>query len=303
MISLTRAPAYATIQDEGRRGYMSSGVPRAGAMDLLNLRTLNAMLGNSSNAAAIEWALTGGEITFSDRTSFAFGGAETIAHLNHRPAEAYRVYVASPGDTLTIEAVTKGRFLYLAFSGGIDTPLVMKSRSTYLPGEFGGFEGRRLKTGDQVPIAGQKRTRHQVLDALSPQLRPDYRAKSIRIVPREDASEIIRAEFSISSSSDRMGYRLAGQMIFGGASITSTGVCPGTIQLPPGGEPIVLMADAPTIGGYRIVGCVVTTDLGRLAQLTPGASVSFEEISVEAAQRLLIAEDQRVESIREWALG
>ncbi len=303
MIAVTRAPAYATVQDEGRRGFMSSGVPRAGAMDLMTLRTLNAMLGNDPGAAAIEWALTGGEITFSARTSFVFGGADAIAHFNHATADAYRVYVASPGDTLRLEAVTKGRFLYIAFSGGVDTPLVMKSRSTYVPGEFGGFEGRRLKTGDQIPITNQKRTRHQVLDALPQQLRPDYSQKPIRIVARDDASEITRAEFSISSSSDRMGYRLAGQMIFGGASITSTGVCPGTVQLPPGGEPIVLMADAPTIGGYRIVGCVITADLGRLAQLTPGTTVSFEEISVEAAQRLLIAEDQRLESVREWALG
>lgn len=302
MISVTRAPAYSTIQDEGRRGYLSSGVPRSGAMDLMTLRTLNAMLGNDSNAAAIEWALTGGEITFSGRTSFVIGGADAIGHFNQVSFEPYRVYVTSSGDTLTIDAVTKGRFLYISFSGGIDTRLVMKSRSTYLPGEFGGFEGRRLKTGDEIPIANAKRT-HQVLDALSRQLRPDYTPKPIRIVPRDDASELTRAEFSISSTSDRMGYRLMGPMIFGGASITSTGVCPGTIQLPPGGEPIVLMADAPTIGGYRIAGCVITADLGRLAQLTPGATVSFEEISVEAAQRLLIVEDHRLESVREWALG
>jgi len=303
MIEVTRAPAYATIQDEGRRGFMSSGVPRAGAMDLLTLRTLNAMLGNNANSAAIEWALTGGEITFAERSSFAIGGADSLARLNDVSLKPYSVYVASPGDKVTIEAITKGRFLYVAFSGGIDTPLVMKSRSTYVPGEFGGFDGRRLKTGDQIPIAAEKRTRHQVLDALPEQLRPGFTPKPIRIVPGDDASEITRAEFSVSSSSDRTGYRLAGQMIFGGASITSTGVCPGTIQLPPGGEPIVLMADAPTIGGYRIVGCVISPDIGRLAQLTPGATVTFEEISVEAAQRLLVAEDQRLESVREWALG
>src|SRR5678816_1617208 len=126
MIEVTRAPAYATIQDEGRRGFMSSGVPRAGAMDLLTLRTLNAMLGNNPDAAAIEWALNGGEITFADRASFAIGGADGVAKLNDVSVEPYRSYLASPGDKLTIEAVAKGRFLYLAFSGGVDTPLVMK---------------------------------------------------------------------------------------------------------------------------------------------------------------------------------
>jgi biotin-dependent carboxylase-like uncharacterized protein len=303
MISVTRASSFSTIQDGGRVGFMSSGVPRAGAMDLLTLHTLNAMVGNDANAAAIEWALTGGEIAFSDRTSFALGGAGASAKLNDTSVDPYRAYLASPGDKLVVEGVTKGRFLYITFSGGIDTPPVMKSRSTYLPGGFGGLEGRRLKTGDEIPVAVQKRARHMVLDALPLSLRPDYATSMIRIVANGDASEITRGEFSISPSSDRMGYRLAGQMIFGGAGVTSTGMCPGTIELPPGGEPIVLMADAPTIGGYRIVGCVATVDLGRFAQLTPGAVVKFEEITVEAAQRLLIAEDHRLEAIRDWALG
>lgn len=272
-------------------------------MDILTLHTLNTMLGNDANAAAIEWALTGGEVGFSDRGSFAIGGADARAKLNDVNVDPYRTYLASVGDKLVIEGVTKGRFLYIAFSGGIDVPVVMKSRSTYLPGGFGGLEGRRLKTGDEISIAAQKRARHQVLDALPRALRPDYTSNTIRFIARGDASEITRAEFTISSSSDRMGYRLAGQMIFGGAGVTSTGMCPGTIELPPDGEPIVLMADAPTIGGYRVVGCVISTDLGGLAQLTTGATVKFEEISVEGAQRLLIAEDHRLEAIREWALG
>jgi antagonist of KipI len=272
-------------------------------MDVLALYTLNTMLGNSANAAAIEWALTGGEITFVDRTSFAVGGADAAAKLNETSVDAYRAYLASPGDQLVVEGITTGRFLYIAFSGGIETPVVMRSRSTYVPGEFGGLDGRRLKHGDEIPVTAQKRTRHQVLDSLPQPLHPDRAPNPIRIIANGDASEITHAEFSISSSSDRMGYRLAGQMIFGGASITSTGMCPGVIELPPGGEPIVLMADAPTIGGYRVAGCVISADLGRLAQLTPGSIVKFEETTVEAAQRLLIAEEHRLEAIRDWALG
>ena len=282
---------------------MSSGVPRAGAMDLLTLRTLNALVGNNLSAAGIEWALTGGEVMFNERTAFAFGGATANAKLNESTIESFRTYLASPRDKLTIEAITERRFLYLAFGGGIGTAPVMRSRSTYITGGFGGFDGRRLKTGDQIEIIREKRPRHQVLDALPPAMRPDYSPKPIRLVARDDASEITRGEFSISPASDRTGYRLSGQMIFGGASITSTGVCPGTIQLPPGGEPIVLMADAPTVGGYRIVGCVITADLGRLAQLMPGATVTFEEMSIEAAQRILTQNAQQLDTIREWALG
>jgi biotin-dependent carboxylase-like uncharacterized protein len=272
-------------------------------MDLLTLRTLNALLGNDQSAAGIEWALTGGEITFLDRTAFAVGGAAANAKVNESSIEGFRTYLASTGDKLTIEAITERRFLYIAFGGGIGTPPVMRSRSTYITGAFGGIDGRRLKTGDQIEVLREKRPRHQVLDALPIAMRPDYSPAPIRLVAVDDAGEITRGEFSSSPASDRTGYRLSGQMIFGGASITSTGVCPGTIQLPPGGEPIVLMADAPTVGGYRIVGCVISIDLGRLAQLTPGAAVTFEEISVEAAQRLLTTSAQQLDQIREWALG
>jgi len=303
LIVVSRAPAYATVQDEGRRGFMSSGVPRAGAMDRFALRTLNALVGNDFSAAGLEWALTGGEITFSDRTAFAIGGAHAKAMLNDSSIDVFRTYIASPGDKLTIEAITENRFLYLALGGGIGTPLVMRSRSTYVTGGFGGFGGRRLKTGDEIEVIRENRPRHQVLDALPAQMRPDYATRPIRFVASDDASEITRGEFTISPASDRTGYRLAGQMIFGGASITSTGVCPGTIQLPPGGEPIVLMADAPTVGGYRIAGCVITADLGRLAQHMPGAIATFEEISVEAAQRILTTNAAQLESIRQWALG
>ncbi len=300
MIAVSRAPAYATIQDEGRTGFMSSGVPRSGAMDRDALRSINAILGNNQNAAGIEWALTGGEITFSERTTFSIGGAHAAATLNETSVDPYRAYLVSPGEKLTIESITAGRFLYIAVSGGIDTQAVMNSRSTYVPGNIG---GRRLKTGDRIATVNQKRTRHQVLDSLPRALQPSYESRPVRIVAREDPSEITNGELTISSSSDRTGYRLGGRMIFGGASITSTGVCPGTIQLPPGGEPIVLMADAPTVGGYRIVGCVISADIGRFAQLSPGESVLFEEVTVETAQRALRADAERLESIREWALG
>jgi len=303
VIVVSRAPAYATVQDEGRPGFMSSGVPRAGAMDLRAARTLNAILRNSASAAVLEWALTGGELTFADRTAFAAGGAEAVLKLNDASIDSYRAYLASPGDKLTIESITTRRFLYVAVSGGIETNIVMGSRSTYVPGGFGGIDGRRLKTGDAINVMNQKRSRHQVLDSLPRSLQPDYESRPVRFVARENSNEITNGELTISSSSDRTGYRLGGRMIFGGASITSTGVCPGTIQVPPGGEPIVLMADAPTVGGYRIVGCVITADLGRFAQLSPGASVVFEEVSVEAAQRALIGDAERLERVREWALG
>ena len=303
MITVRRAPAYATIQDNGRRGYMSSGVPRAGAMDLPTLETLNALLGNPANAAAIEWALTAGEIELTHRVTVAIGGARSVVRINDREIDAYRAYTSRPGDVLSIDAISSGRFLYIAFAGGIDSPVVMGSRSTYVPGGFGGIEGRRLKNGDVLNTTSTSRTRHHVADRLPPPLYPRRSDGPIRFIPRGAPDEITLSDWTLSSSSDRTGYRLAGQAVIGGASVVSEPVCPGVIQLPPGGEPIILMADAPTVGGYRILGTVITADLGKLSQLSPGEPVSFEIVSVESAQRDLIADNERVEQIREWTLG
>jgi antagonist of KipI len=303
MITVRRAPAYATIQDLGRRGYMASGVPRAGAMDLPALETLNALLGNARNAAAIEWALTGGELEISNRTTFAIGGASATVRINDREAEHYRAQNAKPGDVITIDSISSGRFLYVAFSGGIDTPVVMGSRSTYVPGAFGGLEGRRLRNGDTMTTATSARPRRHVADPLPPALRPRRISGPVRFVSRGAHDELTLSEWSLSSSSDRTGYRLAGQAVIGGASIISEPVCAGTIQLPPGGEPIILMADAPTVGGYRILGAVITSDIGRVAQMVPGEEISFEPVPVDFAQRELATQHERIDRIREWTLG
>ena len=302
MIVIRRAPAYATIQDNGRRGYLSSGVPRAGAMDLPALNTLNALLGNTGSAAAVECALTGGEFEFTESVTFAIGGARASIRINDREVDAYRAHSTKSGDTLTIEAPATGRFVYVAFAGGVDVPVLMGSHSTYLPGGFGGLEGRRLKSGDVLAIAQTSRARHHVADALPSHLHPPARTGPIRLIPRGTLDELTLSEWTLSSSSDRTGYRLAGQAVIGGASITSEPVCPGVVQLPPSGEPIILMADAPTVGGYRIMGTVITADIGRLAQLAPGAPVSFETVSVQSAQREVVADNERIDQIREWTL-
>ncbi len=305
MISLTKAPAYATIQDLGRRGFLASGVPRAGAMDSHALLALNSLLGNDSGAAGVEWALTSGQIGFQSAATFAFGGAEAGAALNDNAIEPYRAYRASPGDSIVIEAPTVGRFLYVCFAGGLECDLLMNSRSTYVPGGFGGLDGRRLKSGDVIALREtQGRKKPQVSDPLPESLRPPFRVDAIRYVPRDIGDELLHlsGQFSIAAASDRTGYRLTGNTRVEGASVTSEPVCPGVIQLPPGGEPIVLMADAPTIGGYRIVGAVIGADLGALAQHTPGDTITLEPVSVKSAQSAAVARAEMVDSIRQWAL-
>lgn len=297
-----RAPAYATVQDGGRIGFRAAGVPRAGAMDAPALHTLNAMLGNSAQCAAIEWALTGGTIAIDAGMVFAVGGASASMTLSGKPVEPWQPHHASAGDLLEISAPERGRFSYLAIAGGIETPVVMGSRSTYAAGGFGGHEGRRLKNGDLMVIgATSARRRHQVSDALPGKLRPPVSLDVIRYVARDGVA--LARDWKISAASDRTGYRLESDASAEGESITSECVGPGVIQLPPGGSPIVLMADAPTIGGYRIAGGVISHDLGALAQRVPGDAVALEPISVEHAQRQLERDAERLETVREWSLA
>ena len=274
-------------------------------MDSAELATLNSLMGNDPGAAGIESALTGGKFDFQEAAMFAIGGAEATASLNGNTVESYRAYRASAGDSLAVEPPASGRFFYVCVAGGVDCTVVMNSRSTYVPGGFGGIEGRRLKSGDMIAIGKMKgRKKPQVSDRLPDNLRPPLRLETIRYVPRDsgDAATQLSGSFLISAASDRTGYRLTGDVRIEGASVTSEPVCPGVIQLPPGGEPIVLMADAPTIGGYRILGAVISADIGALAQRMPGESVTLEPVGVRSAQKLAIERAEMIEQIREWAL-
>ena len=271
-------------------------------MDAPTLHTLNAMLGNSARCAAIEWALAGGTLAIDASIVFAIGGAASSTTLSGKPIEMWQPHHAAAGDLLELTPPERGRFSYLAIAGGIEAPVVMGSRSTYTPGGFGGQEGRRLKTGDVVAIGtATGKRRHQVSDALPEKLRPPVSLDVIRYVPRNGVA--LARDWKISAASDRTGYRLESDVTADGESITSECVGPGVIQLPPGGSPIVLMADAPTIGGYRIAGGVISHELGALAQRIPGDAIALEPLSVEHAQRELDRDAERLETVREWSLA
>ncbi len=274
-------------------------------MDPIALATLNVLVGNDRADAGIEMALTGGVFVFDSAAVFAIGGAEATARLAGRDVETYRAYRAAQGEMLTIENLSAGRFLYLAIGGGIDVEPVMGSLSTYLPGGFGGLEGRRIKSGDAINVRARKSMRkHQVADSLPEKLRPPIGGTEIRFVPRPGVDpEEIAGIYQLSASSDRTGCRLEGNERTGGASVTSEAVCRGAIQLPPGGVPIVLMADAPTIGGYKVAGGVISADLGVLAQKKPGDAVHLVPITVERAQREIERLAEIESLIEEWALS
>ncbi len=293
MIVVERAPPYLTIQDRGRFGYRSSGVPVAGAMDQWSFATANLLVGNDRNAAAFEWAIGVGTLRFETDTRIAMAGATVEATLDDTPVETGTAITVGAGQVLNVRRLIDLRFDYIAIAGGITCPEILGSRSTYLPATLGGIDGRRLKTGDRISIGDSRMDREHDVPLKS--IAPDFAAERLRFVPASanDAERIARAMFRVSQMSDRMGYRLEAEgSVEPGASVTSEPVCPGTIQLPPDGQPIVLMADSPTIGGYRVYGTVISADVPILAQCMPGRRVTFVAVSpIDAQTELRRRED------------
>jgi antagonist of KipI len=296
VITVLRAPPFATVQDLGRPGHLEAGVPTAGALDRFSLAIANLLVGNPRGAAGLEWGLGGGTLRFECALSFALAGAHAEARLGSRSIELGNVAQAAPGDVLDVHRPDRGAWLYVTVAGGIDVPLVLGSRSTYLPGRFGGIEGRILRSGDRLPVGvAPERRAAEKHDPLHVSAEP--RDEVIRILPGPDRGNLstgewdrfLDAEYRVSRAASRMGYRL--EVAGAGPSVAqdrpSAPVCLGTVQLPAGGEPIVLLADGPTVGGYSRIAVVASADVGRLAQRRPGDPVRLRPIDLVEARRAL----------------
>lgn len=295
MITVTKAPPYLAVQDAGRTGFRADGVPRGGAMDLFALRAANLMVGNDSNAAALEWALAGGILTFASAASFALVGAGVRATMGGKSIPPCTTTRAAAGDQLVVEQFLTGRFLYVSVSGGVDVPPVLGSRSTYLPGHFGGLDGRLLKTGDQLPLGVATSLPAEGFHCAA-ELMPRYENETVHITRgphadlfAEDAFRVLgETSHRVSSASDRTGYKLDGPSIGASpGSLPSEAACPGAIQVPGDGHPIILMADAPTVGGYPKIAVVSEADLPIVAQRRPGETLRFELVTTEQTQKAL----------------
>jgi antagonist of KipI len=236
-------------------------------------------------------------------------GADFGVRLDGAVVSPWRAASVSAGATLEMAAAASGCRACIAFRGGIAVPEVLGSRSTYLPGAFGGHEGRALRSGDRLPLGASNTgaPRDHRARLLAPSLVPVY-SGTLRVIAGRDAPRLTASgrahfwgePFAISPQSDRMGYRLEGPQLELDAQreVLSAGVSMGTIQLPPGGTPILLMADRQTTGGYPVLGHVASVDLGSAAQLRPGDAVRFEEISLGAAQRLYLERERAVDALR-----
>ena len=274
----------------------SSGVPRGGAMDVFALQALNAIVGNALDSAALEWALGGGALRFQRECVFAIGGAHARATLAGQSVPSFTTCRARAGDELTVEQLIAGRFLYIAFSGSIDVPPILGSRSTYLPGHFGGYDGRMITRDDILPLGQSSNSTPSEGFTCPPELLPRYESAAVRMTRGPQAHlfdddawhALTETEFTVSTASDRTGYKLKGKAVTEAAgNLPSDPSCQGAIQIPGDGTPIVLMADAPTVGGYPKIAVVAEADLPILAQRSPGEIVRFQLVTIEQSQRAL----------------
>jgi len=306
MIATLQPGLLTTVQDEGRWGYQAYGMPVAGAMDRYAYRVANLLVGNKPGAAGLEMTLRGGTFRFEAEALVAICGADMGAELNGQPVAAWSSFQAPPGSVLSFGFAAAGCRTYIAVRGGIDVPLVLGSRSTYIRGGVGGLNGRALKAGDVLPVGGETAApaRPQRLD---PRFIPQYGgaangAIELRVLlgPQDDCftaqglATLFGSTYTISPDADRMGYRLDGPVIehSGKPDIVSDALCQGAIQVPGHGMPIIMMADRQTTGGYTKIGTVIGPDLTKLAQAKPGDNVVFKKCSDEEAVEALRRERQ-----------
>ncbi len=281
-----------TVQDRGRLGYQHLGVPVSGAVDLCAMRMGNILMGNDPYAACLEITMGKFEARFLQDTVFALTGANKIAFLNKIPLPWWKALRARKGDMLQIAQAALGLRDYLALRGGIDVPQVMGSRSTYIKGRFGGYEGRPLRTGDRLhtgPPKGHYSGRYPK------HLIPPYSSQiELRVVmgPQHSAfcegglDAFATGTFTVTDRTDRMGCRLSGPYIQhqDKADIISDGLAMGSIQVPGNGQPLILLADRPTTGGYAKIATIAAVDIPLIAQALPGAKVKFKAVTLYEAR-------------------
>ena len=302
--------ALSTVQDLGRWGWQAIGMPVSGAVDAPALVRGNILLKNS-NAAGIEITLAGPDITFQDGGFIALTGADLQPKINGSPVPCWTVLKVNAGDNLKFSgACGKGLRGYICVSGGIDVPLVMGSRSTYMKAGIGGLNGRKLQKGDELSACRAENLPSE--GASCPEtLKPSYDFSApLRVVlgPQDDyikpegITSFFAAEYKISPSSDRMGTRFESDVKIEhvkGPDIVSDGIPMGAVQIPGQGVPIVMMADRQTTGGYVKLGVVHALDVARLGQFTPGMPVHFSRITQEEGIEISRKEAGTLDALRD----
>jgi biotin-dependent carboxylase-like uncharacterized protein len=307
-----------TVQDLGRPGRYAIGMPPSGAMDLYSCRVANLLVGNDERDAVLEATYVGPGLEFTDDRTVAVTGGEAEVTLNGEAVPTWQTLEVNAGDVLGFGFIRSGARPYVAISGGVATDPYLGSRSTYTLIGLGGLEGRKLADGDALPLGdsgGSPDAGTRVPDDLVPDLAA---AREVRMVVglcsyrlnEESLAAFLSTDWQVTKDADRVGYRLRGASLdfvertqpFGAgsdpANVVDLGYPLGSIQVPGGDEPIVLLGDAVTGGGYATIGTVVSVDRDVFGQTKTGDSVRFRDVTIEEALEARAAGRRRLERVR-----
>jgi len=299
MIAVLDAGPQTTVQDAGRRGQLRYGIPPSGPVDRVSFVLDNRLVGNPDGAAALEFTLMGPRLRAEAPCSIAVTGADAPVMLNDAPAQAWTTLSLAAGDVVRIGAARAGLRGYVAVAGGIDVPQVLGSRATYLRGRMGGVHGRALARDDKLPLGPAPTPRRRT---VSPDARPRWGGEAVlRVVlgPQADrftdagVTAFLDSTYEVLPQSDRMGVRLNGSRIAHarGHDIISDGIAFGSVQVPGDGQPIVMLMDRQSTGGYTKIATVCSFDITRVGQAKPGQRMRFTAVDVATAHRLLRESD------------
>lgn len=304
---VTRSGPYTTVQDKGRHGYQQYGVPPTGALDQFAYRVANLLVGNAQSAAVLELTLFGPALEVLAEADIAITGADMPIRINDQSVKTWSCFKVKPGDLLDIGLVRSGCRGYLAVTGGIDVPVVMGSRSTYVGAKVGGYRGRIVAKGDVIsrrndaPLGTHRQLPQQFIPRYAPEV--DLRAVP---GPQNDffdlgLTTLFNSEFTVDTNSNRMGYRLRGPRIIQREgtpkSILSEPTLPGGVQVPADGQPIILLVEQ-TAGGYTKIATVISADIPLIAQARPGDRLRFRQVRLEAGHAAFRQQEQLITSIK-----
>lgn len=281
-----------TLQDLGRRGWLRFGVPAAGAMDPVGLVLANALVGNPPDMAALELTLAGASFAVEHAAArIAVAGGDFPLTIDGEAVAGARSHWLEPGRTLGLGGARAGARAYLAVDGGFRVEPVLGSVATHVRSGIGGWQGRALQAGDALPLAKVAKPGAERAWPAGFK-RPGHPRVRVVLGPQDDhftpaaVETFLGADYTVTNRADRMGYRLSGPKLAHakGPDIVSDAIAPGSVQVPGFGEPIVLLADRQTTGGYPKIATVIGADLPALGQRRPGERLRFEAVSVETAQ-------------------
>jgi antagonist of KipI len=301
-LQIVKPGLLTTVQDRGRYGHQAAGVPVAGPMDMFSHRVANQLVGNDHDAATLEVTLLGPEMISEGDTTMAIAGAQFDVTCDDRPIPVGSSFTITRGQRIKFGRIVQGARAYVAVAGGIQTEPVLGSRATHLVSHMGGFHGRALAAGDRVPIFQDANPRPQ--RKTSGLVLPSKGRALLRVIPgpqndwfQADALKTMDGvSFRISPQSNRMGYRLQGPPLVrtDTRELISEPLGIGAIQVPAAGEPILLMADRQTAGGYPKIGYVISADLPLAGQLAPGDFIEFNLCTQQEAVAALIARERQL---------